>query len=210
MGKFKRAPVPVTRVRKRATLTQRIDRRIQSASDKKYLLNIQNGLDVSTFGTVQDHSSIVIGSNFDQRTGLRIHPVSLDYRYEIILGDTSNLVRVTMIQWKQLDFGNPPVLGDIFQNTGTAQPMSPFRYDQEGKTFKVLYDKLHDLNTARSSSETGRILVSQKKLLKEIRYQQDAAVETGTNKIYMIYWSDSQAAVHPQIAYAGTLTYTDI
>ena len=100
MGKIRRAPLRVVRVKKPKTLTQKIDRRIQRNSDKKYIESAENGQDASLTGDFFDLSQVVIGTDFDNRSGLRIHPISVEFRYEVTLADDSNLIRVTIFQWK--------------------------------------------------------------------------------------------------------------
>lgn len=144
------------------------------------------------------------GNLATQYVGDSIMPSHLRIRYSLAAADSTNLVRVVVIQNIA---GGIPLGNTTFQSTGNNRaPLSAYDLDYSS-TYRVLYDEFFALGLGTDSGLlTGDIRIKSNKLRK-ITYTAGAVVSTGD--IYLIAISDSGVSVHPTIQFYSRLYFKD-
>lgn len=130
-------------------------------------------------------------------------------RYALQSADSTNFVRVAVIQWLDDDVTSPG-LADILENPTTIPYISSFNHDnyQGGKStrkFKVLYDRTHSFSNTGTQAAVAQVSINN--FDKRIRFNGTSA--TGRGHIFLMAVSDSAASGHPLIQYDARITYKD-
>lgn len=165
-------------------------------------------------GVVTDISSILVGDTDQVRTGDRVTIKSVSVRGTVENGDSGgNLTRVMLIQWFQDDFTAPPTPAQIIQSTAVAtrfSPYAPYSKDDAG----YLWVPLADVTLCTSPSGSNiqaqfKFSLTAKDFKRKakpfIQYQEGLA--TGTNKLYLVFFSDSGAVSHPSVSHWSRIRY---
>ncbi len=160
---------------------------------------------ISTLGSISALTSPAQGTGNMQRIGLSVEPTFLQWYWEWIKDDTTNIVRMSVIEWFEND-ATPPVLDDIYQDTANVLPLSDFNFDNVDSRFKVHYDTIIALNSQTVTSKVGQLKFFGSKLPKRMTFDNGAI--TGEHKIYLVLWSDSDAG-GPFHKLHGAFHYTD-
>ncbi|AXH74390.1 MAG: capsid protein [Cressdnaviricota sp.] len=204
--------MPVRRTRKGKTRGYRRGKKAQVGLIKK-VINSQHEKHVHTVsvngtfsstGTVQDLSAIAVGDAVNNREGDRITLKSIIFRFGLIAADTTNFVRVMLVQWLQNDAATAPTIAGIYNSTFTAQPyatFAPFNKSAAGYQWVPLYDKTFalSLNGNACSKHIAKITPRHFKKKAKAMIQYNAGATTGVGKIYVILISDSGVAADPTI-----------
>lgn len=153
-------------------------------------------------------NGVTQGDDSADREGNDIYMKKLVMNLSFIVGDTTNTIRCCIIYDRQTN-GVTPVSTDTFQSFVTVNataPLNDVRADDR-RRFSFLYDRIIDLSTAGPACKTLRI---RKRLNHHTNYSgagsTDAVIYKGG--LYLVLISDSTAASHPSVSYAGTLYYT--
>lgn len=165
---------------------------------------------VSTTAVFTDISLITLGDNPVDRSGNEIQVQSLIANYEIGSIDATNIVRVMILQYKSDSSLAVPTQAIVFEDVSNVLPLSPYNFDNIGGVFKVLYDRIHYVNTTSNLTEGGKIFIPYRKggkLSKKISFNDSAT--SGTGKLYLCTWSDSGSATHPTVKIYGLLKFKD-
>jgi len=161
--------------------------------EKKYSASYTN-VSVSSAGNVFGLTEVTQGDTDQTRDGDQLTLTSLQLRWQAIIGDTANYVRVIVFQW--LANSVPTINSVLLSLPLGGEVLSPYNHDTR-YVFRVLYDKTVLLtNVGKPSSEVYDV-----RLIKfpRNRVQYEAGGTTGTNKIYCITLSDSGAVSHPAV-----------
>jgi len=161
----------------------------------------------ATVGLVVAINGVVQGTDNGQRIGDGIQTLLIDFYWEWIVADSTNMCRITIIIWKELD-DVAPLIGDIFQDTSNVRPFSAFDFTNEGERFRVVLDRMYSLQTGNISNRHGRIRLFPKSLPRLTSFPTDILAE-GINKVYLILWSDSGSTAHPSFKMHGKMEYID-
>lgn len=197
---------PRRSVGKGNTAGQMFNKRFDRRVEKKELIVFQDGVSVSTSGLLVDLSQISEGSANGERSGLAIRPKELSFHYENLTTDATNKTRIMIVIWRDDTAQNNATLAQIYQDVTNALPLSPYHFANYPSKFQVIYDKIHYLDLI-TDAVAGAKVVIRKKLPAQIYF--NAGATTGTNKIFLVMWSDSGAASHPTITLSGKFVYTD-
>lgn len=143
---------------------------------------------------------------------------NISFRFQLLAGDTTNLVRIFFFQWKALSTSAPlPALSDILLNgpSGSIDVWSQYNHDTR-KAYKILWDRTYNMVGNGTSgtfpgTTTSQIYKSVKVPLRKARrkVQLRGGGGQGTNRIFMVYLSDSGAATHPTLSYSTKLFFYD-
>lgn len=156
------------------------------------------GINVDLTPQIIDMSQIVQGDRRIDRTGATVQNMTLDFTYDILVGDATNLLRVTLFQWYENDATSPPNLNTLYENGGIAPNVSMWNTRYRNKEFAILYDRKHVLTqTSNDQVHVDRMGLKPKR--NKITFNPGSVL--GNNKIYLIVSSDSGVVPHPDFFY---------
>ena len=120
-------------------------------------------------------------------------------RTEMVVADTTNLIRTTVVYVKGFDIGG--TFSNFFANgiSGAPDVTSQFLPYGRGKAFEVLYDKTTNLTANGSNAQIIQDISIP--INRTITYQVGSPVSLAGN-VYLLLMSDSNAAPHP--SFKGT------
>jgi len=149
-------------------------------------------------------SEVTQGVTDSMRIGDVINPKSLNFRFNMVVGDATNFVRAIFYQWHPDNIGLVPGTANIllYNNTTVKRLTSPYTVDQR-KNFTVYWDhvfKMDATNPIFSINKTFR-------KLRKIHF--NAGGVTGSNHLYLVMYSDSAAAPDPIVDLTFQLMYQD-
>lgn len=187
--------------------SRKVKRVLTKAAEKKFHDVSQAGsVSVTSTPVLVDLSSISAGDTDQTRDGDQLTIRSIHLKYQLVAGDSTNIVRIILFQWfmDTAVAGGGPTAANILQSTTNS--MSSYTHDTRFQ-YKILDDKIVSLDTSSRDSYTlnRRIIKGFKK-----KIQFSAAGTSGTNKIYLLYMSDSAAAPDPGLIYYSRLTFSDV
>lgn len=215
-GKIFRVTTPSTNLKKVAKVVKmenkefkrRVRRAVGAFRDKRYVVfdTISSYLDA---GTILPMFTINEGDQpYGERQGSKIHPTALRLRYSWQAGDTNNIVRLFIFQWKDDDNSNPPSVLNEFVDVSTQGtqnfPNTNPLYTAT-KNFHLVYDSgVIALNDTSSNGTIARNVNIYGKKLIDVEYSTGAR---GWNNFYIVAMSDSSVAPHPQLRLQAQLEY---
>ncbi len=155
-------------------------------------------------------TNVINGDQDGQRVGLEIQPTIIDLYYEFIAdpADTTNICRLTLIEWKNNDVNNVPSDAKIFQDIASERPLSYYNFAREGTDFRVLHNSMHALSNSQGPvNVVRRVRLFGRRIPKKITFTTTGSA-SATNKVYLIAWSDS-AVSGPQFKMHGMFAFKD-
>lgn len=167
------------------------------------------GVSNSNVPTIVSLTDIPLGQTDNSRIGNHVHLKSLAGWFHFIAGDATNTMRCILFKWKENDTYNTPTAAQILANgpTGAPDVFSSYNRDSPGN-FTILKDWYMIGSTGTSSP----FLIQKKqlsiKLTGKAQFWSDVGT-TGTNKIYLMFISDSSAVTHPSVSYNTEVGYSD-
>lgn len=177
---------------------------------------------------VQSLCDIGQGNTDITRVGDNVEFAGFDMNWEASVGDTYNVMRMLVIQWRMDDAIDAPTVAKVFDSVSSGSVYSPqyqFLYSDREK-YHVLYDKKILLTSTYAFTSAGGIPVSpsfasytnaiktgkvhikpSKKMRAKIQYNPNAT--TGAYKLYLLVLSDSTVSPNPNFNFAGQIYYRD-
>lgn len=194
------------------TQKQQVKDIIKVRQELKFFPASKSGVAVSTTPTIDDLSAIPQGSTDNDRDGDRVRLETLELRGVLINADVTNHYRIVVFSW----FPNStPVAGNILLNgpSGNVDAFSCYSHDNR-QLYKILWDKFYFCAGNGGAASNPYTPTSEQPLYFRVpvtpkQVQFAAGTTNGTNKVYILYLSDSGAISHPVIHYATKLLYTD-
>lgn len=164
---------------------------------------------VSNVPTVSKWFALAQGVGNSQRIGNQIDCSHMELSYELTTGDTTNVLRIIVFQWREDDIAIGPVYTDILYRPNSSVPYTNalYNFDNRG-SYKILYDKKHFIDADNDVVSA----FGHKKYIKIPHSKIDfngAGATTGKNMIYVLSVSDSAAAAHPGFINQSRLYYRD-
>lgn len=161
-----------------------------------------SAIDTGTIGAFSVPSN---GTGPSARIGDRYKVLKLEANWNALAGDTTNVVRVTIFQWRPDDANDSPTLAKLFQHTAVPA-ISVFIGDVRARRkFRVLYDRTVALSAQGPASMVGNISLDEKMFaITDVN-----SADTGINKVYYVVSSDSGAATHPALILSATMYFAD-
>lgn len=159
----------------------------------------------TTINNTDPLQTIVRGTDANDYIGDKINPIGLALRYHLIAGDAYNMLRMLIIQDK--DVAGSPTTGTMFQNN--IYPLTSALHRDFTSQYRVLYDKTYTLTT---NGGGGAIPISKRMFIKgkRMRYIRfDAAGNCTGGQIWIVAISDSSTASHPVFQVYTRLYFTD-
>jgi len=171
--------------------------------EKKWL----NYATLTTFSatpTYLDMTSLSVGSSITTRIGNQIKVKDFEIRWQATVADSSNLIRVLLVEWKMDDTVMACDYARILTDTSSGQRAvhAPFV-----PTVPSIF-KIHmDLRISVDAFHPVR--VGYEKLKLNISSQYAPGVNSGKNHVYLIIFSDSAAVAHPEFDYEVLFRFED-
>lgn len=188
------------------TVRKIVEKRIRRDTEVKYADFNDSGTGVDFSGTFIRVTNIAQGDSDTTRDGDKLTPVYLNVKWKVGVGDSTNIMRVIIFQWKQNILSISPTQAYLLAQTGSAlSPISPYNWDTRSN-FRVLKDFKVTVDSVNKPQVVGRTFLKLNKLEK-VAF--DAGGTNGNNQIYIYVVSDSGAASHPTWAMTARLAFTD-
>lgn len=178
----------------------------QIETKRAYTLATASAIDYN--GTLFELFPNAQGSSDQYIVGNKITPTFIRVRYAIDVGDSTNLVRMSIIQWKGKPPADPPLGSQVFNGTTSVNaPLGGWDLTYK-RDFRVLADHTHCLHTY-NPKQFGELLIPANKL-RPVQYQdQDTASVPIDGAIYLVAISDSAASAHPALQHWTSIYYKD-
>jgi len=190
-----------------AVQRKQVKRIINADREKKWLIQTGNLIAVSVAAAAADVTPVPQGNTEITRVGNEVEARSFHLKYTVKAADTTQQIRVLVVQYKA-DNNSAPFSGaELFYNgpSGVVDWNSEQNEDYK-QQYKILYDRLHNLyltNDTFQQSVSTFITIPSKKV------HFNLGATTGENHIYIAYISDSAVATHPTLTYSTKFVYTD-
>jgi len=153
----------------------------------KWATQVSTISSVSTTLSIFDFTTVSSGTTSNTRVGTSISPKKAHFRGQIILGDTTNLVRFFVFRWHPDNNSDTPTSSEIFASA--SDPLSDFVYFKQ-RRFTILYDQLYSLDTYHPT----KLIDFELDLGGSLNF---TSGNNGAEHIYVAMVSDSTAAPHP-------------
>ena len=159
---------------------------------------------ISDTHLVSEISNIGQGDTIETRDGNQIKITSCFIGGNVVAGDSTNIVRLTLIRWKP---NSTPTADLIYEQTaiGSGGAMfSDFNHDYRSD-FVVLKDKF--ITVESSNGQLQKMFTLRAGKQPKTTYNDSAT--SGANKLFLIACSDSLAASHPTVTFWCDIKYID-
>jgi len=154
---------------------------------------------ISTGFASYDHTQIAQGVAFNQRVGSSLVLKNMRFRGQLVVGDTTNIVRMLVYRWHPDTNSDIPQASEIF--TASSDPLSSLIHYKQ-RRFKVLADKLFTLDTYNPT----QIFDFELKLKSVVNF---TGATSGAEHVYVLFLSDSGAAPHPSVTMGVDVNWYD-
>lgn len=204
--------------RMEAALNRKVNSSINRNHETKYRdYTFSNVSITSTGSSVGLPFDVPQGNGVNDRNGNQYKLFGLNINYEVEIADTTNTVRFIIYQWKSLSTSAPlPSLSSVL-NVGPSSAIDVYSsYNEDSqKDITILYDRIHTLigNGTTNYPYTAKSLQHVRKNISLKRCRKIVNVDIngqGTNRLFLIYLSDSSASLHPTFTMNTRLMFKDI
>lgn len=188
------------------TVRSMIKSSIVNNDELKYFLtntSVLGGSSVTSSGIIQDFSLVTQGVADQQRVGDTFKYVNLEFNYNVIAADTTNVIRLVLLQYHPVSI---PIAQTFFVGTlgNVNSPLQSFSKDIKPQ-FSVLWDKTHYLTLNNNACEGKHMTILPKRKI----VQAVNGGTTGSEHIYLVAISDSSSTPYPTISFIGRINFTD-
>jgi hypothetical protein len=129
----------------------------------------------------------------------------LQFNFNLVAGDPTNLVRIFIFKWRPDSTSDTPTGGEVFQDvSSTTGALNSPPYATKPNRAKILYDNLFPLDTVKNIQQIRKVT-----LKFNINCSFQTSVNTGVDHLFLGWVSDSAVTPHPTIAYSTILYFTD-
>lgn len=174
----------------------------------KYFEKQYSATGVDYGGTVVSLTDVPQGDTDGDRDGDALQAKRLEIRAYVSAGDAFNIVRVLLVKWHQNTAltGGSPTPGQIFQTiTSVLAPQSPLVFDYvRARNFSVLRDWVVEVDTYNPVAT-----INDNVDLGNYQLAFNAGTTTGTEKLFLVFISDSAAAPNPSVQFYTRLYFND-
>lgn len=190
----------------KAVVSRAVSKAVETNYHDRTLINVS----VDYAGTSFYAAAATSQGNTDiARTGDKLSPTGWHINGEVIVGDTTNMVRVLAVQY-MLDPNNEAAsLAKLLSSTYSATvgyPLAPYNHDNKEVAFRVLRDKVFALSNTGSNGIQIFGWKIEKSELRTVRYSAGGATPI-SGALYIVAVSDSSAAAHPTLVATSRLFY---
>lgn len=185
--KFKRKFKKYMKNKKLATKSY-VKMQLAKNIENKYQDIARIGDNIDYNGRIDRFTGVIQGQSDTTRLGDKLTIKSLHLSYYAVSTDPNQTFRLIIFQWYPNTTLAAPIAADILALTGAASAISQYYVWDILNQFNILYDKVHVLNDASTTSIHKKIKVNLKYAKKLINFT--AATQEGSNHLYMLRISD--------------------
>jgi len=177
----------------------KIVKQVLSAQDERKFYVSSFNSTISTTLQTHDFTSIPQGTTVQGRIGATIQVKKLFMKWVANIGDSTNLLRVSIFQWRPSDTVDIPQASEVYATTGVLSPllkMKPSRFKMLSD-FLISLDQYHPMKTGSLELDLG------------FSTQFDQGGDTGSSHLYLTVQSDSAGAPNPSFEFVGKVEFVD-
>jgi hypothetical protein len=139
--------------------------------------------------TFTDLTALTVGTGQNNRNGIEItlRKMTCNWSATVNVTDVHNIVRFVVFKWHPSNSTDTPTAAKLFFDGGSATPSNCPFVGTKPSRFKVIYDKVVDLDAAH-------VVVSGSSKLQGVKGEEigfDFGVNSGTDHLYLCTVSDS-------------------
>lgn len=180
---------------------------INGHKEKKFFDTV-NATTIDRNGSVISLCDIPQGDTDSTRDGDAVNPTSLQFGLTMTVADSYNVFRCIIFRWKPNSGLTAPTPGRILQLVASANAVnSPVIWDYKSQ-FNILYDKTWVLGTINVCDNQVRE-IQEMLPLANVPIHYTAGSIVGSDKIFVLFISDSGAIPDPALNYYFRVAYTD-
>lgn len=180
-----------------------VKRALHKDEEEKYAI-VQASYSVSTTAGIYSLANTSQGSSGGTHIGDECRLKSIWFRWQTIVADTYNVVRIIVFVWKpNIGFATPAAL-NILKTVTTPNQLTTC-YNEDGEDmYHILYDNVIPMVTGNTNTKVG-------KFQKRLNLKQDFLTGSSncSNNIYVLLISDSGAAADPTVNFTSRIAFTD-
>lgn len=169
--------------------------------EHKYVVANFSATGVNTTGAITQLNNIPLGTTDSTRIGDKVKVTSINFRFNCIVGDTVNFIRIIFFQWHP---GTNPGVSDVLLDP--AQPITSAYSHDSRVSFRILFDRVVALSSAGPAAKT--VIVNWRRALRKCCYLAGSAT-SGQENLWVSYWSDSNAVPNPTLEMYALVNYVD-
>lgn len=188
---------------------------IKEPMEHKYYEDpITDAFGVPSSGATYQLSLIPQGDTDSTRDGDRLTLTSVNIRGSVYCGDVTNLIRVIFYQWRPQ---STPTITDILSKGADGTNIdvySHYNHDKRSE-FKILSDRTYSLagygtTVSPYGQDTEKLfnINISKKLIKNLQYV-NGSTSVGSNQLWYLAISDSDATPNPTLTFKIRMNYID-
>lgn len=182
---------------------------IRKAGETKIYTTVATAANVTFSGTISNSLTIPVkGDAYNQRTGIQISPLSLNLKGQIIVGGTTNIVRLVLFRWKDNTATAVPVVADLITagyTVASYAPLFTYIWGPKRKKFSVLWDRTFAVDQGKQVVYFNKTIK-----LKGTQVFNPGAVTDGTSQLFLMSISDDGAVSYPSLEYSHKFLYKDL
>lgn len=168
------------------------------------ILDTSNGANISNSGTVSAISTIVQGTDYNQRIGdsIKMQHIYMGYRWQIGASATKTFVRTILV--RDLDgYGTLPTVTSILESADVLAPKKYLNTDR----YSVLYDEVETLSSVSETLTVSRYFTPHEG---HIKYLGTTAADASNGKgsMYIVFLS-SEVTNQPRVDFYARILFTD-
>jgi len=209
-GRVKRKRV----IRKRGGFNKRVKRVVNRMVETKFTYVDSGSLSVSATGSYVALLAMPgVGTGDQERVGDKVSIRSLQTTGELVVGDATNIVRVSCIKWNVRQASAPTALSQIYADPADFLRSTFNEYNSEGPSplFRVVFDKRYFLATGTTAhTKLFRWNLSAKQLIAVAAQNMEPGLGVNPWMWFLILTSDSVGAAHPTIHFLSKMFFKDM
>lgn len=187
----------------RKVAQQEIAKNEQTEVEKKFWdKEVASATSISSSGFVTHLTNVAPGDDYNDRIGIMIKAVSLQFRMLLTVADTTNIVRIIIFRWFRATTPTTALVLEQLPTGGAISPLSMINVENR-RVVQIMYDNLFPLD----SDDPIKVDKAFFKKNMKISFAPDDSVDLG--HIYFLAISDSVAVSHPTVHANFRLRYTD-
>jgi len=183
-----------------STISRIVDRQMIRKKQTKFVCYTFPNTAASTTMSFWDVTVPSVGTSLSQRIGSSIRLKAMRVRGQIILGDTTNLVRVVWFRWLMDSSSDTPSNTELCQITG--DPLAEVQLFKP-RRFSIVKDDLYTLDAYHPTVLLDYSLNVRDNIV------QFSSGNYGQDHIWCAVISDSSGVPHPSVNFDVGLSWTD-